>query len=132
MEVSNPLLLEAAKRSHRLPAYRARIVSSRDGVAAATETDRDGLRFTARYRPAGDPFTAEPGSLEHFLTERYCLYTADGGRLYRAELHHPAWRLQPAEATIASSTLAPIALDGDPHVLYAASQDLLVWPLEEV
>jgi uncharacterized protein YqjF (DUF2071 family) len=132
VDVSNPLLLEAAKRSHRLPAYRARIASSRDGAAAETETDRDGLRFTARYRPTGDPYTAEPGSLEHYLTERYCLYTADGGRLYRAELHHPAWRVQRAEATIASSTLAPVALEGDAHVLYAASQDVLIWPLEEV
>jgi uncharacterized protein YqjF (DUF2071 family) len=132
VDVSNPLLLEAAKRSHRLPAYRARITSSRDGAADATEADRDGLKFTARYRPAGDPFTAEPGSLEHFLAERYCLYTADGGRLYRAELHHSAWRLQRAEATIASSTLAPVALEDRPHTLYAASQDVLIWPLEEV
>jgi uncharacterized protein YqjF (DUF2071 family) len=136
VDVSNPLLLEAAKRSHRLPAYRARITSSRAGVVhgypCTTVADRDGLTFTARYGPAGDPFTAAPGSLEHFLTERYCLYTADGGRLYRAELHHPAWRLQRAEATIASSTLAPVALEGEPHALYADSQDVLIWPLEEV
>ena len=83
---------------HRLPAYRARMSAETDGdvhVYTSTSRDgsysaeRDGLSFGARYRPVGDPFTAEPGSLEHFLTERYCIYTADGGRLYRAELHHP-------------------------------------------
>ena len=79
------------------------------------EATRDGLSFAPRYRPAGEAVLAEPGSLEHFLTERYCLYTADGGRLYRAELHHPPWQLQPAEATIESATIAPVALEGEPH-----------------
>jgi uncharacterized protein YqjF (DUF2071 family) len=131
MEVSNPVLLEAARRVHRLPAYRARMSSASDGGVHVAEASRGGLGFTARYRPAGEPFAAEPGTLEHFLTERYCVYTADGGRLYRAELHHQPWQLQPAEATIASATLAPLPLEGRPLSLYAATQDVLVWPLEE-
>ena len=132
MDVSNPVLLEAARRVHRLPAYRARMSSSSEGGVHTAEVVRGGLGFTARYRPAGDGFTAEPGTLEHFLTERYCVYTADGGRLYRAELHHQPWQLQPAEATIASATLAPLALEGEPIALFAATQDVLVWPLEEL
>jgi hypothetical protein len=28
-------------------------------------------------------FRARPGTLDHFLTERYCLYTATRKRLYR-------------------------------------------------
>jgi hypothetical protein len=130
VDVSNPVLLEAAKRAHRLPAYRARTSAGRDGDLRTFEAIRDGLTLGVRYRPAGEPFTA--GSLEHFLTERYCIYTADGGRLYRAELHHPPWQLQRAEATVAASTLAPVALEGDPHALYVASQDVLIWPLEEL
>jgi uncharacterized protein YqjF (DUF2071 family) len=132
VDVSNPVLLEAAKRTHLLPAYRARTSAARDGDAFRFEASRDGLSFEARYRPAGEPSTADPGSLEHFLTERYCLYTADGGRLYRAELHHAPWRLRTADATIASATLAPLALEGAPHALYAESQDVLIWPLEEL
>jgi len=136
VDVSNPILLEAAKRIHRLPAYKARMSSETDadvrGSTFTTEAERDGAAFVARYRPAGEAFTAEPGSLEHFLTERYCIYTADGGRLYRAELHHPRWQLQPSETTIASATLAPLPLEGEPHALYAATQDVLVWPLEEL
>jgi uncharacterized protein len=135
VDVSNPLLLEAAKRTHRLPAYRARISSQHGGAGGyprTSEADRDGLAFRAGYRELGRPFTAEQGSLESFLTERYCLYTADGGRLYRAELHHPPWSLRRAEATIESSTIAPLALEGEPHLLFAGAQDVLVWPLEEV
>jgi uncharacterized protein YqjF (DUF2071 family) len=132
VDVSNPVLLEAAKRTHLLPAYRARTSAGRDGDAFRFEAMRDGLSFAARYRGVGEAFTPEPGSLEHFLTERYCLYTADGGRLYRAELHHTPWELRAAEATVASATLAPLALEGEPHALYAESQDVLIWPLEEL
>jgi uncharacterized protein YqjF (DUF2071 family) len=136
VDVSNPLLLEAAKRVHRLPAYRARISSicrpDVHGYTRTSEVRREGLSFEARYREAGEPFAAEPGSLDHFLTERYCIYTADGGRLYRAELHHAPWRLQRAEGTIESCTIAPVALEDEPHLLYSAAQDVLIWPLEEV
>src|SRR5262245_1727071 len=106
--------------------------AARDGDSFRFEANRDGLMFAARYRALGEPFVAEPGSLEHFLTERYRLYTADGGRLYRAELHHPPWRVQAAEAVITAATLAPLALEDEPHLLFAESQDLLVWPLEEL
>jgi uncharacterized protein YqjF (DUF2071 family) len=136
VDVSNPVLLEAAKRVHRLPAYRARMTFERDGeelgATCTSETVRDGLAFTVRYRPTGDELAAPPGTLEHFLTERYCIYTADGGRLYRAELHHPPWRLRAAEATVAATTLAPVVLEGAPQLSCAAAQDVLVWPLEEL
>jgi len=102
-----------------------------DGATCTSETARDGLAFKIGCRASGEAFTAEPGSLEHFLTERYCLYTADGGRLYRSDLHHVPWRLQHAEATIGATTLVPITLEGKPHVLFAAAQDMLVWPPEE-
>jgi uncharacterized protein YqjF (DUF2071 family) len=128
LEVPNGVLVEAAKRVHRLPAYRARVTASPQSYDAV----RDGLAFHARYAPHGAPRTAEPGSLEHFLTERFALYTADGGRLYRAELHHRPWRLQGAEVTVEAATLAPFTLEGAPTALYAEEQDVLVWPLEEV
>ena len=81
---------------------------------------------------AGREFTPAPGSVEHFLTERYALYTADGGRLYRAELHHPPWRLQGAAGEVEAATLAPLPLEGEPYLLFSAVQDFLLWPLEEL
>ncbi len=93
-----------------------------------------GLRFEARYRPTGAVFLAEPGSLEHWLTERYCLYSVDGrGRVHRAEIHHRPWPLQPAVVELASNELlSPLGLDegGPPvNVLYARAIDVVVWPL---
>jgi uncharacterized protein YqjF (DUF2071 family) len=128
LEIGKPLLAEAAKRVHRLPAYRAS-VNIEDGVVA---TARDGLSFYATYSAAGAARRPAPGTREHFLTERFALYTADGGRLYRAEVHHPPWRLRHAELTVGSASLAPFP-PGDATVAFAADeQDVLVWPLEEL
>jgi uncharacterized protein len=132
IELGNTVLVEAAKRMHRLPAYRARIEIGEVEGGLRFSAERDGLAFRVRYGAAGEPAPAAPGSLEHFLVERYALYTADGGRLYRAELHHPPWSLRPATVAIEAVTLVPVALEGPPLALYAAAQDVLVWPLEEV
>ncbi|MEP7335223.1 MAG: DUF2071 domain-containing protein, partial [Actinomycetota bacterium] len=84
------------------------------------------------YRAAGPVAPPEPGTLEHFLTERYCLYTEDAGALYRAEIHHSPWPLQAAEAEIRENTMSPITLDGEPLLHYAERQDAVIWPLERV
>lgn len=57
--------------------------------------------FEARYRPTGEPFESGRGTIENFLTERYCLYSADKKSVVRrGEVHHQLWPLQPAEAEI--------------------------------
>ncbi len=63
--------------------------------------------FNAVYEPASAPFAASVGSIEYFLTERYCLYHYDRrGRPYRLEIHHRPWSLQLARATITMNTMA--------------------------
>jgi hypothetical protein len=126
LELGNALVVEAMKRLYRLPAQRARIEAGLGRYQL--------LGFSARYTSHGEPFRPGPGTLEEFLTERFCLYTADGGRLYRAELHHAPWRLQQAEGAIDVNTISPVTFPGKegPHLLYAASQDLLAWGLEEL
>jgi uncharacterized protein YqjF (DUF2071 family) len=135
VDASSRVLAEAAKRAHRLPAYAADITTSTDtgpSAGGSYELDRGGLVFSVGFRPRGDAFAPEPGTLEHFLTERYCIYTADGGRLYRTQIHHPRWCLRHAEAAIGRNTISPVAVEQEPRALHADSQDLLVWPLEEL
>jgi len=135
LDASSQLVGEAARRLYRLPFFRATITLRRRGGWIVYDCARDdGRAFSGSYRPSGAPFGAEPGSLEHFLTERYCLYAEDGGRLFRADIHHRPWRLQPAEATIELNTMPPdwVRLEGDPVLHYSARQDVLIWPLEEV
>ena len=87
-------------------------------------------RLFAEYRGNGEPRVAEPGSREHFLVERYCLYTRTGDRLLRADIHHPPWKLQPGEGRIEQTAMLPVELgtpEGEPLLHVAGRQDVLVW-----
>lgn len=101
---------------------------------ARREGDRPYV-FSAAYIPAGEVFEAEPGSLEHFLTERYCLYAADDEGLHRAEIHHPPWRICPAGAAIGLNTMPPDGIEllsSEPLFHLAERQDVVIWPLEQL
>jgi uncharacterized protein YqjF (DUF2071 family) len=113
--------VEGARLTYRLPYRRSRF-AVRDAFDVWTPARG---RFHARYRPVGEPAPARPGTLEHFLVERYCLY-GDDGRV-RADIHHAPWPLQQAEAQVTQERIAPVPLAGDPICHYAERQDVVVW-----
>jgi uncharacterized protein YqjF (DUF2071 family) len=136
LDAESTLAVLGARRSYRLPYFRAHMGAEREGDGLRYRTRRDDppAALALRYRPAGQVFTAAPGTLEHFLTERYCLYALDARhRLLSADIHHAPWPLQAAEAEIAENTMtAPygIALPDSPPLLhYARRQDVVIWPL---
>jgi uncharacterized protein YqjF (DUF2071 family) len=123
--------VEAARRLYRLPYRHARMTIERSGGWTRYDSSRPAAVFSGRYRPSGEASAAAPGTLEHFLTERYCLYAHDRDGLWRAEIHHPPWPLQPAEAELELNTMAPVALpDEEPLAHYAERQDVVVWGLD--
>jgi uncharacterized protein YqjF (DUF2071 family) len=136
LDASSRLAVEAARRTYRLPYFHARMSASRRGEWIDYECARiaeAGRVFSGSYRPAGAVFHAEPGSLEWFLAERYCLYTTDErGTLARAEIHHGPWPLQSAEAEIDLASISPLELSGDPLLHFSRRQDVVIWPLERV
>ena len=148
LDASNPVAVAAARSLFLLPYFRARMTCEREGDAITyrsrrTHSGAPGADLDARYGPAGDVFHAAPGTLEHFLTERYCLYTsgASVGRrsdaLYRGDIHHSPWPLQPARATFAVNSLPQsVGLELEagqmPHLLFARSLDVRVWPLRRL
>lgn len=133
LDAASRLAVEAAKKLYKLPYHHAQIRYERDEEFVQYESARPGAAFSARYRGDGDIFRPAAGTLEHFLTERYCLYTEDGGRLYSAEIQHAPWDLQRGEAHIDLNTMAPLPLPADePHVLFSPRQDVVLWSLDEV
>jgi hypothetical protein len=70
------------------------------------------------------------------LTERYCLYSAAKGRVYRGEIHHPPWLLQEAEAQITHNSKAEAAglsLPAEPPLLhFARRQDMVAWAPQRI
>ena len=135
LDASSQVAVAAARQLYRLPYFRAHITLRRRGDRIVYDSARDdGRAFSGEYAAAGARFTAAPGSLEHFLVERYCLYAEDAGRLFRADIHHRPWPLQPAEATIELNTMPPdsLKLEGEPLLHYSARQDVVIWALETV
>jgi uncharacterized protein YqjF (DUF2071 family) len=92
--------------------------------------------WRATYGPASDARRAEPGSLDYFLVERYCLYTVWNGGTYRGEIHHVPWPLQTAFVEIEENTVAQAAgiqLSPSPTaVCFARELKVLIWSLERI
>jgi uncharacterized protein YqjF (DUF2071 family) len=136
LDASSRVAVEVARRTYKLPYFHARMSATKRGEWTDYEcsrVDEAGRVFSGRYRPNGSVSEAEPGSLEWFLAERYCLYTTDErDRLARAEIHHELWPLQPAEAEIELASISPLELRGEPLLHFSRRQDVVIWPLESV
>jgi uncharacterized protein YqjF (DUF2071 family) len=136
LDAASRLAVRTARRFFHLPYFDADMDARRenDGVVYSSVRAGDGPRvaFRGSYAPTSDVFTARPGSLEHFLTERYCLYAqAPDGGIVRADIHHHPWPLQVARAEIEENTIADvqgIALAGPPPLLHFARRiDVVNW-----
>ena len=140
LDAANPIAVSVARAWFHLPYFRASMVCQAEGDnsvrynSVRTHAGAAPARFSARYRPTGPPFEAAPGSLEYFLTARYCLYAAaPDGRLFRGDIDHDPWPLQPAEAEFASNSMADwldIPLTPAPALLHFSRRIAVrVWAL---
>jgi hypothetical protein len=137
LDAGSRLAVEAARLLFHLPYYRATLAVTADGEGVhytSRRRDRRGrdAEFRGRYAPAGPVSLPVPGSVEHFLVERYCLYApATAGRLYRTEIHHAPWPLQRASAAIETNTMAEAAgihLPPSPPLLHFARRlEVVTW-----
>jgi uncharacterized protein len=141
LDAGSRFAVAGARRRYLLPYFLAEIAARRANSAIEyhsrrTSTEGAPASFEASYGPRGNSYEAPPGTLEHFLTERYCLYTLDEARRpWRAQIHHPPWSLQSAAAEIRWNTMADphgVHLDGEPVLHFARRQDVVIWPLEPV
>lgn len=141
LDASDRLAVEAARIAYGLPYFYAKMRMRMEGGSVLYDSQRSDRRvgpgeFSIRYRPIDDVYTAQPGSFDSWLTERYCLYTRFGPVLLRANIHHPAWPLQPAAATIQRNSVTEAhgfrLPDVEPVLHYAERLDVLLWALERV
>lgn len=138
LDASDRFTVVSARQTYALPYFLAtmqrlhlngkhRFHSQRKGTPPGSN------QFSGTYRPIGPVYHAQAGSLEHWLTERYCLYSVRrDGTIYRGEVHHLPWPLQRAEAVIEANTV----LDGtglfippgtEPLLHYADHLDIVIW-----
>jgi uncharacterized protein len=141
LDAANPLAVIAARISFHLPYYNARmacdIVNGRIHYRSErTHRNAPAASLAGQYAPIGATYNPQPGSLEHFLTERYCLYSANGAKVYRGEIHHPPWLLQAAEAQFERNTLADasglVLPTIAPLLHFARRQDMVAWAPQRI
>jgi uncharacterized protein len=128
-----------ARTFYHLPYYNADIELAQDGKRidyALSRTEDPPAEFSASWKIGGSPHYAHPGSLEFFLTERYCLYSEDDRAIYRARIYHPPWPLQKASLISLDSTMIEShglpTPEGDPLLHYAEEISVDIWPLEDL
>jgi uncharacterized protein len=145
LEASNPLAVMYARAIFHLPYHWARMsIRARSDREFTYQSERwvspNPARFRAHYRGLGQIRALEqsrPGTIEHFLTERYCLFTTDRSkRLLRSDIHHMPWPLESAEAEIEVNDLPAlygIELPPTPPLLhYSRELVVYVWALEKM
>ena len=142
LDAGNALAVTAARSFFFLPYFNARMSVQKEGnrvYYSSSRTDNRGAaaEFTGSYEPTSDVYAALPGTLDHWLTERYCLYTMDPqGYLCRGNIHHFPWPLQLAEAEISKNTMAAASeirlTDRPPLLHYAHQLETLIGPLERI
>src|SRR5262245_11123834 len=133
LDAGSSVAVQVARALLNLPYYTASMSVQRHGSTIDYRCERDSsIEFRATYEPYGETCVAAPGSLEYFLTERYCFYHASRrGRPYRLEVHHPPWPLQRARLQLHRNTMTVahrLTLpDTEPLVHFAKRQDVVVW-----
>jgi uncharacterized protein len=140
LDANSRLAVAGARATYRLPYRNARMSLVHEGDAIRFHSRRNEgptAELGVRYRALGDRFQATSGTLDYFLTERFCLYTVSNyGRASRTEIHHLPWALQRAEARFETNSMLAIAgievPDDAPVLHFAARQDVLTWPPQPV
>jgi uncharacterized protein len=125
-----------ARATYHLPYFHARMSSVNENGWIQYHSVRDSAaKLKGKFRPIAPVWQRSPGNLEHWLTERYCLYTVHHARVYRAEIHHEPWPLQDAECELSVNSMASSAGIRLPEIRpvlhFAKRLQVLIWPLKK-
>ncbi len=138
LDAANMPAVCAARAFYHLPYFYASMkaeAATEEIVYTSTRRDQE-AEFRGRYRPCAAARLREPGTVERWLTERYCLYAVHHGKVFRGEIHHKPWPLQDASTEISVNSMAAaagISLPHSPPLLHFARRlDVLIWSLRRV
>ncbi|HLV88469.1 MAG TPA: DUF2071 domain-containing protein [Candidatus Sulfotelmatobacter sp.] len=135
LDAANLPAVCAARTFYHLPYFHAAMSSVEQAgtIRYASARYRGEAKFRATFQPSTEVRFREKGSIEHWLTERYCLYTVYRNQVYRGEIHHAQWPLQDASAEFEENTVAAasdIFLPNEAPLLHFARWlEVLIWPL---
>jgi hypothetical protein len=135
LDAANLAAVWSARTFYHLPYFHSAMScqGSGESVRYSCRRHRSTAEFLGCYSPTSEVRLREKGSIEHWLTERYCLFTTHRNQVYRGEIHHMPWPLQEAEAEFEINTMAAAAgislSDTAPLLHFARKLEVLIWPL---
>ncbi len=141
LDASSALAVFGARTFFLVPYFTADMSLRQEGDAITyrsrrTHAGAPAAAFDARWTIGPRLPESRPGSLEFFLTERYCFYTTHGDSVFRCRIHHAPWPLGSAEVSTYHSTMIEShgipAPDGAPLLHYAEAITADIWPLERM
>lgn len=139
LDANSSVAVLGARTVFNLPYFKARITLEEEGdkiIYSSKRRDDPTAEFDATWTIGEKLSQSDPDSLDFFLTERYCLYSAVGERLHRLRIHHRPWPLQTATIQSYSSTMIEShglnAPEGEPVLHYAEELEVDFWSPEEV
>jgi len=138
LDAGSSLAVWGARTFYRLPYHKAQMTIQNEGDRFNYSAKRVASRasFEAQYAAQSPIHQAQPGTLQHWLTERYCLYTQSGEHIYRGEIHHAPWPLQDAACEIRENSIAMAAgielPETTPLLQFSRRLDVLVWSLHRI
>jgi uncharacterized protein YqjF (DUF2071 family) len=143
LDAANPVAVAIARSTFGLPYFDARMSVDVNPVGGTLPKLRyASVRCRAGSQPPRSEITARvvgsvcpalEGSLEHFLAERYFLYSRRRGQLFRGQVHHLPYPLQVAQVDSLDETLLTAASIHRPDIAplahYAAEVKVEVFRL---
>ena len=153
LDAANATAVRIARAWFKLPYYYARMRLARQEEDAAGQPgnthcaridyaserlwpDPTPASADVQWTPRGAVSHALPGTLDHFLIERYVLYSYKDGQLYSGQVHHPAYPVQTATLHALNENLVAQAgitrPDAPPLIHYARGVDVKIYPLRRV
>ena len=135
LDAASRFAVTAARTLYHLPYFYAKMHAERHGdeTLYSSVREKGEAKFCGRYKPIAAVQLRRPGTIEYWLSERYCLYTVHKEVVYRGDVHHERWPLQDAQAEIELNSIATAAgLDlpgSDPLLHFARHLEVAIWPL---
>jgi uncharacterized protein YqjF (DUF2071 family) len=134
LDAANALAVITARTFLNLPYFRSKMSLQFENnfIDYTSKRKFSEVTFIAKYKPVSEIHATSKGTLEYWLTERYCLYTkSKKGVLKRLEIHHHPWPLQKAEFVIIENNLfTPLGLsiEGPPALVhFSKTLDVATW-----
>ena len=141
LDAASKLAVWAARTFYHLPYFSAQMsLHQTDNTINYSSVRKDRRGAPAELKATwnvGETFApTSPGSLEFFLTERYCLDCEHRGKIHRARIHHQPWPLRKAELASLNSTMIEChglpSPKGDPLLHYCEELSVEIWSLKKL